>query len=87
MQSRPNRGLLLLLGGLAVALTMNAFPHPIMLASGAAPPPVTSLATHKALFVTAPAGAFFFHSSGLGTLACVVFSSSTVLRLGPDSSN
>ena len=79
--------LLLLLGGLAVALAMNAFPRLALLHLGAVPLLVTLLATNKTLVVVVPAVPLCFHPSGLGTLACVVFVSSIALRLGLRSSH
>ena len=79
--------LLLLLGGQAVVLAMNAFPRPALLALGAVPLLVTLLATSKALVVLVPTVPLCFHPSGLGTLACVVFASSIALQLGPHSSH
>ena len=43
--------LLLLLGGLAVALALNAFPRLALLALGAVPVLVTLIATNKTLVV------------------------------------
>ena len=68
---------LLLLGGLAVALTMNAFRCLILLPLGAVPLLHTLLATQQTLVVVVPTGPCCFHISGLGTLACVVLVSST----------
>ena len=78
--------MLLLLGVLAVALAMNAFPRLALLALGAVPLIVTLLATNKTL-VLVPTVPLCFHSSGLGTLASVVFVSSIALQLGPRSSH
>ena len=78
--------LLLLLGGLAVNLAMNTFPRLSLLALGAVPLFVTLLASNKTLAVIAPKVLFCFHPSGLCTLACVVFVSSTAPQLGPHSS-
>ena len=77
--------LLLVLGGVAVALAMNAFPRLALLALGAVPLLVTLLATNKTLVVLVPTVPLCFHSSGLGTLACVVFISSVAQELGPHS--
>ena len=71
--------LLLLLGGLAVALAMNAFPRLALLALWAVPLLMTWLATNKTLVVLVPTVPFCFHSSDLGTLASVVFVSSIAL--------
>ena len=71
--------LLVLLGGLAVALAMNAFPRLALLALGAVPLLVTLLATNKALDILVPTVPLCFHSSGLGTLASVVFVSNLAL--------
>ena len=79
--------LLLLLGVLAVALALNAFPRLALLALGAVSLLVTLLATNKTLVVVVPTVPLFFHSSGLGTLASVVFVSSLALLLGPRSSH
>ena len=69
--------MLLLLGVLAVALAMNAFPRLALLALGAVPLIVILLATNKTLVVLVPP--LCFHPSGLGTLAPVVFVSSIAL--------
>ena len=71
--------LLLLHGGLVVALAMNAFPRVALLALGAVPLLVTLLVTNKTLVILVPTVPLCFHSSGLGTLACVVFVSSIAL--------
>ena len=68
--------LLLLFGGVAVALAMNVFPLLALLASGAVPLLVTLLATIS----------LCLHPSGLGNLACVVFVSSIAMQVGPRSS-
>ena len=78
--------LLLLLGGLAVALAMNTFPRLALLALGAVPVLVTLLATNETL-VFVPTVPLCFHPSGRGTLASVVFVSSVALKLGPRSSH
>ena len=70
---------LMLLGVLAVALAMNAFPHLALLALGAVPLLVTLLATNKTLVVVVPTVPLCFHPSGLGTLASVGFDSSIAL--------
>ena len=76
-------GLLLLLlvvvGVLAVALAMNAFPRLALLALGAVPSLVTLLATNKTLVVLVPTVLLCFHPSGLGTRASVGFVSSIAL--------
>ena len=77
--------LLLLLGGLAVALAMNAFPRLALLALGVVPLLVTLLATNETLVVLVPTVPLCFHPSGLGTLASVGFASSIALQLGPRS--
>ena len=69
--------LLLLLGVLAVTVTMNAFPRLALLVLGAVPLLVTLVATNKTLVVLVPP--LCFHPSGLGTLAPVVFVSSIAL--------
>ena len=69
--------LLLLFGGVAVALAMNVFPLLALLASGAVPLLVTLLATIS----------LCLHPSGLGNLACVVFVSSIAQQLGLHSSH
>ena len=66
-------------GGLAVALAMNAFPRLALLALGAVPLLVTLRATNKTLVILVPTVSLCFHSSGLGTLASVVFVSSLAL--------
>ena len=71
--------LLLLLGGLAVALAMNAFPRLALLALGVVPLLVTLLATNETLVVLVPTVPLCFHPSGLGTLASVGFVSSIAL--------
>ena len=71
--------LLLLVGGLALALAMNAFPRLVLLALGPVPLLVTLLATNKTVVVLLPTVPLCFHSSGLGTLASVVFVSSIAL--------
>ena len=77
-------GLLLLpLGGLAVALTINAFPCLALVALGAVPSLVTSLATSATRVVIVPTVPLCFHFSRLGTLACVIFIRITALQLGP----
>ena len=58
--------LLLVLGGVAVALAMNAFPRLALLALGAVPLLVTLLATNKTLVVVVPVVSLCFHPSGLG---------------------
>ena len=72
---------LMLLGVLAVALAMNAFPHLALLALGAVFLIVILLDTHKTLVVLVPAVSLYFHSSGLKTLASVVFVSCMALQL------
>ena len=79
--------ILLLLGGLAVALGLDDFPRHALLALGAAPLLVTLRATHKTLVALVPTVPLCFHSSGLGTLASVVFVSSIALQRGPRSSH
>ena len=71
--------LLLLRGGLTVALAMNALPRLALLAAGAVPLLVTLLAANKTLVVLVLTVPICFHSSGLGTLASVVFVSSIAL--------
>ena len=82
-------GLLLLLplGGLAVALAMNAFPRLGLLASGAVALLVTLLATKTTIVVLVSTVPFFINRSGLGTLASVVSVSSIALQFGPRSSH
>ena len=58
----------LLLGGLAVALAMNAFPPLSLLALGAVALPGTVLTTNQTLVVTVPTVPLRFNASGLGTL-------------------
>ena len=79
MLSGTDCGLLLLLGGVAVALVMNAFPRLALLTLGAVPLLVTLLAANKTLVVVVPAVPFCFHPSGLDTLACVVLVSGIAL--------
>ena len=79
--------LLLLLGGLAVALAMNVFPRVVMLVLGSVLLLVTLFATNKTLVVIVPTVPLCFHPSGLGTQAYVVFASSTALHLGSRSSH
>ena len=59
----------LLLGGLAVALAMNAFPPLSLLALGAVALPGTVLATNHTLVVMVTTVPLRFNASGLGTLA------------------
>ena len=73
--------LLLLLGGVDVALAMNAFPRLALLALGV-PLLMTLLATNKTLVVVVPAVPLCFHPIGLGTLARVMFASSVALQIG-----
>ena len=87
MLSGTDCGLLLLLGGVAVALVMNAFPRLALLTLGAVPLLVTLLAANKTLVVVVPAVPFCFHPNGVGTLACVVFVRSIALQLGLRSSH
>ena len=70
---------LLLVGGLAVALAMNAFPRLALLALGAVPLLLTLLATNKTLVILVPTVPLCFHSGGLGTLASTLFVSSIAL--------
>ena len=70
---------LLLFGGLAVVLTMNTFLRLALLALGAVPLLVTLLVTNKTLVILVPTVPLCFHSSGLGTLASVVFVKSIAL--------
>ena len=79
--------MLLLLGVLAVALAMNAFTRLALLALGAVPLLVTSLATNKTLVVLVPTVALCFHPSGFGTLTSVEFVSRIALWLGRRSSH
>ena len=62
-------GLLLLHWGLAVAMTMDAFPRLILLALGAVPLLVTLLATDKTLVFVVPTVPLCLHTSNHGTLA------------------
>ena len=78
---------MLLLGGLAMTLAMNASPRLALLAVGAVPLLVTLLDTKKKLVVLVPTVPVCFHPSGLGTLACVVFVSSIALQLDLRSSH
>ena len=71
--------LLLLLGNLAVALAINACPRLALLALRAVQLLVTVLATNETLVIPAPTVPLCFHSSGLGTLASVVFVCSLTL--------
>ena len=61
-------GLLLLYGGLAVALAMDAFPRLTLLALGAVPLLVSLLATYETLVVV-PTIPLCFHTSSLDILA------------------
>ena len=79
--------LLLLLGGLSVDLAMNAFPCLALLALGLVPLLVTLLATNETLVVLEPMDPLYFHPSGLGSLARVVFVSGIALQLGPRRSH
>ena len=74
--------LLLLLGGVAVALAMNAFSRLALLTLGTVPLLMTLLVANKTLVVVVPVVPLYFHPSGLSTLACVVFVSSIYLQLG-----
>ena len=78
-------GLLLLLGGLAVALAMNAFPRLTLLVLRAVPLLVALFATYKTLVVVVSNVPLCFNTCGLGTLACAVLFSST--SLNPRSSH
>ena len=71
--------LLLLLGVLAVALALNAFPRLALLALGAVSLLVTLLATNKTLSVLVPTVPLCFHPSGRGTLDSVGFVVSNAL--------
>ena len=71
--------LLLLLGVLAVAMAMNAFPLHAPLALGVVPLLVTLLATNKTFVVVVPTVPLYFHPSGLGTRASVGFVRSIAL--------
>ena len=62
-------GLLLLCGGLAVALVMTAFPRLILLTLGSVPLLVSLLATYETLLVVVPTNPLCFHISSLGILA------------------
>ena len=62
-------GLLLLHGGLAVALGMDTFPRFTLLALRAVPLLVFLLAIHETLVVVVPTIPLCFHTSSLGTLA------------------
>ena len=69
MLSRTACGLLLLYGGLVVALAMDTFPRLSLLALGAVTLIVVLLATHETLVVAVPTVPLCFHTSGLGSLA------------------
>ena len=71
--------MLLLLGVLAVTVTMNAFPRLALLVLGAVPLLVTLVATNKTLVVLVPMVPLCFHSIGRSTLASLVFVSTIVL--------
>ena len=58
-------GRLLLYGGLAVALAMDAFPRLTLLALGTVPLLVIVLASHRALFVVVPTVPLCFHTAAL----------------------
>ena len=77
--------LLLLLGSLAMVLAINAFPLLPLLALGAFPLLVTLLATNNTLVVLERTVLLWFHPSGLGALASVVFVSIIALQLGSRS--
>ena len=62
-------GLLLLCGGLAVALVVDAFSRLTLLALRAAPLLVSLIATCETLVVVVPTPPLCFHTSGLGILA------------------
>ena len=79
--------LLLLLGGVDVALAVNAFPRFVLLALGAVPLLVSLLVTNETLVVLLPTVPLCVQPSGLGTLACVVLASSISLQLGPRNSH
>ena len=66
---------------------MDAFPRLTLLALGAVPLLVSLLATYGTLVGVVPTTPLWFHTSGLGILACVMLVSSTSLRLGPRSSD
>ena len=61
-------GLLLLSGGLAVALVMDAFRRLTLLTSGAVPLLVSLLATCETLVAVVPTITLCFHTSSLGIL-------------------
>ena len=69
MLSETVCGLLLLYGGLAVALAMDAFLRLTLLALGAVPLLVSLLATYETLVVVVPTVPLCFHTSSLGILA------------------
>ena len=71
--------MMLLLGVLAMALVINAFPRLALLALGAVPLLVTLLATNITPVVLVPTVPLCFHPSGLGALASVGFVSSIAL--------
>ena len=71
--------MLLLLGVLAVALAMNAFPRLALRALGSIPLLMALLATYKTFVVIVPTVSLCFHPIGLGTLASVGFVSNIAL--------
>ena len=62
-------GLLLLCGGLAVGLVMDAFPCLTLLALGAVPLLVPLLAKYETLVVVVPTILLCFHNCSMGILA------------------
>ena len=78
--------MLLILGGLAVALAKNDSLRLDPLVLEAVLLLVTLLATNKTLGVLVPTVLLCFHPSSLGTLASVAFVSSITLQLGARSS-
>ena len=80
-------GLLLLNGGLVVALVMDAFPRLNLQALGAVSLLVTLFAPHKSLVVIVLTVRRCFDTGNFDTLAHVVLVSSTFMRLGPRNSH
>ena len=59
-------GLLLLFGGLSVALTMDTFPQHTVVVFGAVLLLVSLLPTHKSLIVVVPTVSLCTHTCGIG---------------------
>ena len=83
MPSGTACGLLLLLGGLAVALAMDSFRWLTLQALGAVSPLVTLLATHKTLAAVLRTVPICFYTNDLGTHPRVVLPESLLCGLVP----